>query len=169
MIKNDKQLAITKNNRVEFIKSLDELKIQMEEGDLFKELMINSITSQIESFDREISEYECLKNGKPLIIDSTIETLPEALIKVRISKGMTQKDLADKIGLKEQQIQRYESNNYESANFGRILNVAASLDISFEGTRLYINDVQLEVEGYDPNFIREATQQLQSKKYLLAV
>ena len=33
--------------------------------------------------------------------------LPIELIRARIAKGLTQKDLARKLGLKEQQIQRY--------------------------------------------------------------
>jgi HTH-type transcriptional regulator / antitoxin HipB len=45
---------------------------------------------------QEIAEYEELKSGN-------IETLPIALIKA-IVLGMTQKELAEKIGTQEQQI-----------------------------------------------------------------
>jgi HTH-type transcriptional regulator / antitoxin HipB len=41
-----------------------------------------------------------------------IEDLPTTLIKARIASGLTQKDLAERIGVQEQQIQRYEANHY---------------------------------------------------------
>jgi Helix-turn-helix len=47
----------------------------------------------------------------------SLNDLPTTLIKARISAGMTQKELAEKIGIREQQIQRYEANHYNSASF----------------------------------------------------
>jgi HTH-type transcriptional regulator / antitoxin HipB len=47
----------------------------------------------------------------------SLNDLPTTLIKARIAAGLTQKDLADKIGVREQQIQRYEANHYNSASF----------------------------------------------------
>jgi HTH-type transcriptional regulator/antitoxin HigA len=54
----------------------------------------------------------------------------------RIAKGWSQKQLAEALGLKEQQIQRYESERYASislSRFDRILSLlGAKLDASFE-------------------------------------
>ena len=47
-------------------------------------------------------------------------------ILARISQQLSQKDLVEKLGMKEQQIQRYEKDKYKSINlerFGRILSV----------------------------------------------
>jgi transcriptional regulator with XRE-family HTH domain len=43
-----------------------------------------------------------------------IEDLPKVLIQKRISLSMTQRELAEKLGIKEQMVQRYESTAYES-------------------------------------------------------
>ena len=168
MIKNEKQYAITRNKRDEFIKSL-ELVEKSNNNDLLNQIMTNSIVSQLETFDREIQEYEKLKNEKPTVIISSIENIPESLIKARIVRGLSQNDLAKKVGLKEQQIQRYESANYESANFERLLSIAKSMDIHFGDTKLIFNQEELKVDGYDPFFIREATNKLQSRGTLLMV
>jgi transcriptional regulator with XRE-family HTH domain len=51
------------------------------------------------------------------------------LIRARIARGLTQRDLAIKLGLKEQQIQRYEETDYASASLARINEVIRALDI----------------------------------------
>jgi transcriptional regulator with XRE-family HTH domain len=168
MIKNDKQHKITKKKRDDFMSSLELLK-SSNNNDLLKDIMINSLISQIETFDYELREYEILKNEKPQIITFNFNELPESLIKARIIKGFSQNELALKAGLKEQQIQRYESTNYESANFERLLNIAKSLEISFETSKIILRNDEIKVEGYDSLFIRRATGKLQSKKTLLTV
>ena len=69
-------------------------------------------------------------NRRPQIrLDSlgTVAELPATLIKARIARGLSQKDLADRIGLKEQQIQRYEATDYASASLTRIKEFVSAL------------------------------------------
>ena len=49
------------------------------------------------------------------------------LIKARIARGLTHKELAQRVGIKEQQIQRYEATDYEAANLSRLQAVASAL------------------------------------------
>ena len=58
---------------------------------------------------------------------STLEDLPNILIRARIAKGFSQRQLAEAIGLKEQQIQRYEAEEYASANLQRLSEIAKAL------------------------------------------
>ena len=44
--------------------------------------------------------------------------VPRLLIRARIARGLSQKSLAGRLVLKEQQIQRYEASEYASAKFG---------------------------------------------------
>jgi transcriptional regulator with XRE-family HTH domain len=44
---------------------------------------------------------------------------------------MTQKELAAKIGVQEQQIQRYEADRYASASLTRLTEIARALEIIF--------------------------------------
>ena len=50
-------------------------------------------------------------------------------IEARNGEGLTQKELAEKIGVYEQQIQRYEANNYQAVGFDRLQAVMSALDI----------------------------------------
>lgn len=62
----------------------------------------------------------------PSIVDS-FDELPQALVKARIALRLSQKDLADRPGMKEQQIQRYESTDYQSASMSRLLDDVQAL------------------------------------------
>lgn len=68
-----------------------------------------------------------MSNKIPQFIGGLLENLPEMLIEERVRLGLTQKQLADKMGLKEQQIQRYESSRYQSASLRRLQEVAKAL------------------------------------------
>jgi HTH-type transcriptional regulator/antitoxin HigA len=61
---------------------------------------------------------------------STLEDLPSILIRARIVKGFSQRQLAEAIGLKEQQIQRYEAEEYASANLQRLAEIANALGLN---------------------------------------
>ena len=52
--------------------------------------------------------------------------------------GMTQKELAEKMGVKEQQVQQDEANRYSSAGFQRIAAVAEALNIKIQETRVLL-------------------------------
>jgi HTH-type transcriptional regulator/antitoxin HigA len=56
--------------------------------------------------------------------------LATLLIKARVARGWTQRQLADELGVAEQQVQRYESTGYRSASLARICDVAAALDVT---------------------------------------
>ena len=82
---------------------------------------------------RILREYEALKEGSFAFekLDS-ISELPKLLICARIASGLTQRDLAGRLGLKEQQIQRYEASDYASASFTRIKEVVSALGIEVD-------------------------------------
>ncbi|HLP87020.1 MAG TPA: helix-turn-helix transcriptional regulator [Nostocaceae cyanobacterium] len=96
------------------------------------QVRLNTLQSHIEQFQQEIAEYENLKNHqgkiKKLQYDS-LEQLPEALIKARIIRGLTQEKFAQLLGVKPQQVQRDEANRYASASFAKILKIKDTLNI----------------------------------------
>ena len=61
---------------------------------------------------------------------ATLEELPRILIQARIAQGLSQRELAQSLGLKEQQIQRYESEEYSSASLQRLAQVAEALHLN---------------------------------------
>lgn len=57
------------------------------------------------------------------------------LIEFKIRAGMTQKELAEKAGMKEQQLQRYEAEHFQGISFKNLLRLlhAVGPDITIKG------------------------------------
>lgn len=135
MIKNEKQYNITRKKLRDFKVALRDIKDRdyATEGDLKKRIQIQSIEVDMKKLKTEIAEFEKLRSGKvQVIVAHSIQELPNILIKARIARSMSQKELAETLGMKEQQIQRYESNNYSSASLAKIEQIVEALEISIE-------------------------------------
>lgn len=131
MIQNERQYRITQTKLQEFEQEL--AAIDPQDPNLHPRQIVgwtNSYNLSIRQLKQEIAEYEQLKSGNIFtFVLGSLNDLPTTLIKARIAAGMTQKDLAEKIGVQEQQIQRYESNHYSSASFERLQSIADALKI----------------------------------------
>jgi len=131
MIKNEKQYKITHSWLKKFEegrKKIDSLPKSKEQPWL-RQAQRGSLEAQIRQLKEEIQEYEALKSGK-IVVPSldVLATVPELLIKKRIANGWTLEQLADRLGLHYQQIQRYESTDYATATFETMQKVAAVLN-----------------------------------------
>ena len=92
--------------------------------------MREGIESQLQELREEIAEYEALRSGKTTVWElDSLKDLPDALIRARIASGLTQHELAARLGLKEQQIQRYEATRYAGVSLDRIDEVASALGL----------------------------------------
>lgn len=132
MIKNERQYKITKTELAKLEQALSESGLQKETGidPLLLRAEQEGIRSQMADLRAEVREYDVLREGKFVFPSlSAFVDFPAILIKARIARGLTQKELATKLGLKEQQIQKYEATDYASANFSRIKEVARALGI----------------------------------------
>jgi Predicted transcriptional regulator with C-terminal CBS domains len=137
MITNERQLKITRAQAARFEKALAEMEQRQEEGvsPLLRRAERDALASQRESLRSEIAEYEALRGGKRQVFEaSSFEELPRLLIQARIARGMTQKDLAERLGLKEQQVQRYEGTGYASASLSRLRQVVEALEVQVRET-----------------------------------
>ena len=138
MIQNEHQYKVTQNKLKDLEQALVELKATKE---TLHPRQFSSrkkgLQLKFDNLSEEIEEYNGLKQ-QALIKISSIQDLPIALIKARIALGMTQKELAEKIGVKEQQVQRDEANQYSSAGFHRIAAVAKALNIKIQETNLLL-------------------------------
>jgi HTH-type transcriptional regulator / antitoxin HipB len=132
MIQNEHQYKVTQTKLRELEQSLIDLDINS--GNLSKRLLQaekNGIQVLVDRLCAEIVEYDNLKQQRTPIQICSLDELAIGLIKARISTGMTQKELAAKIGVQEQQIQRYEENQYASASLTRLTEIARALEIIF--------------------------------------
>ena len=132
MIKNERQYRITKKQVDRFSRTLATLRRQPAEAKdvhpLIAKAQEDALQSQLADLDEQLQEYEALKAGRfDLDALNAISELPTVLIKARIAQGLRQKDLAERLGLKEQQIQRYEATDYATASLTRIKEIANAL------------------------------------------
>jgi transcriptional regulator with XRE-family HTH domain len=95
-----------------------------------RDLLTRGIEQQLEQLREEIRAFEAVRQGSIDLRLASFEDLPTMLIQGRIAAGLTQAALADKLGLKEQQIQRYEQTGYAQASLTRVLAVASALGLS---------------------------------------
>ncbi|MFN7925714.1 MAG: helix-turn-helix domain-containing protein [Bryobacteraceae bacterium] len=133
MIKNEKQYRITRAQARRFEEALDELARQQRPADIGPRLwraQREAAESQLRDLQEQLDAYEQLQAGrsKELVLEA-VEDLPKALIRARIAAGMTQENLAHRLGVKTQQVQRYEATEYESASFARIRKVVLALGL----------------------------------------
>lgn len=130
MLKTNKQL----NNTKELLKRVIETRDSFKKNTISDEIQIVYSNRLINDLENQISEYENLQKDIVKIESKEITRFSDILIMARIAKGLTQKELADKLGLAEQQIQRYEANDYSGATFGKMVDVALALelDLRFE-------------------------------------
>jgi len=132
MIKNKRQYRIAKGQAARFEAALKTFGSKSRKDRSTHPKLVqaqkDAIQSQLDSLNGELHEYEELQSGKVPAPDlGYIAVVPRDLIRARIASGLTQKDLAKRLGMAEQQIQQYEAKDYESVSLARIAEIAKAL------------------------------------------
>lgn len=138
MITNERQYKITKSQLTLFQEAISSFdlknKTQLIGSEILALAELESLKSEVEILKNQIHEYETLRDGtKSSITTSSLSELPQVLIKARIVQNLSQKELANLLNLKEQQIQRYEAEEYHSASLKRLMEVAEALNLNISG------------------------------------
>lgn len=133
MIRNERQYRITKAQVEDFERKLQALDTQTEAPGIhprIRQAQRDAIRSQVDDLREDLIAYETLQAGRAKVLElSSLDELPAALIQARIAAGLTQKQLADRLRMKEQQLQRYEATEYAGASLERIREVVAALGV----------------------------------------
>jgi HTH-type transcriptional regulator/antitoxin HigA len=130
MITNEVQHRATRAHLAKFEEAIANLERQAAgAGDKKRRaLELGALRSQASDLEAELAEYELLRSGKLTSFEAhSLAQLADALVKARIAKGWTQRQLADALGVAEQQIQRYESTGYGAASLARLCDIADAL------------------------------------------
>ena len=134
MITNERQYRITKAEAERFEQALahgDQQGAHLHPR--LRQAMREGLESQLQDLREQLAEYEALRNGHVAVLElDSLDQLPDALIRARIAVGLTQKDLAGRLRLKEQQIQRYEATHYAGVSLKRIQEVATALGVKIQ-------------------------------------
>ena len=149
MITNERQYKISKKQLEHIRKAIEEFdfnaKALVYGSEILAEAEVNGLKSQEEELKDQLIEYENLKSGQNVDLGVySLANLPLILIKARIAQNMTQRDLAELLGLKEQQIQRYESEQYARASLRRLLEIAEALKVRITESAEISNVVEYE-------------------------
>lgn len=138
MIYSDKQYAISEREAGKLRDALAAAKSQDADAEAgqrwLRNTQIEAIKSQIATLEAELSHYALLKTGEITFARvHSLENLPSVLVQARIAAGMSQTDLAARLGLKPQQIQRYEASDYSSASLDRLIEICSALNVHTTG------------------------------------
>ncbi len=97
---------------------------------VLKTAQIDALRSQLGDLKAELEEYQALRSGKRQVLTlDSFDDLPRALVQGRIAAGLSQQELAARLGIKEQQVQRYEASDYQSASLARVAVVVRTLGL----------------------------------------
>ncbi len=137
MITNERQYRVTRKRAQEFARAIEAFDAGEYSGrDVHPRLVQaerEAMESQLADLREELGAYEQLKSaGTTVISHASLEELADGLIMARIAGGLSQRALAHRLDLKEQQVQRYEAERYASASFRRLCQVANALKVRIE-------------------------------------
>ena len=91
--------------------------------------------SQLDDIEAELAEYYALSQGQVTELEAeSIVGIGQALIKARIVRNLTQRELAERLSLAEQQVQRYEATLYRGVAAERLQQVADALRLRVRET-----------------------------------
>jgi transcriptional regulator with XRE-family HTH domain/Zn-dependent peptidase ImmA (M78 family) len=165
MIKNERQYRITKSQAEKFADAIRRVeKAPSSANPLVVKASREALESQLADLHSEIEEYERLLTGDVHLVEvESFQELPAALIRARIAAGLSQRDLGERLDMKEQQIQRYEATDFAGASFSTLsaivnaLGVSMREDILVPTEHLTVNKFLTRLEGFglDKTFVQK--------------
>jgi DNA-binding XRE family transcriptional regulator len=141
MITNERQYRITKAALKRFEDGLAALKTSGPGPDVHPRIhaaTIEANESQRDELREELERYDNLRSGR--IAQRTLHSLrelPIVLIEARIAARLTQRELAQRLGVPEQQVQRWEANSYSGVAIERLQEIADALQLQMRETVTY--------------------------------
>lgn len=136
MITNERQYRITKSEARKFEQAIAAARGREPSANVdprIHQAMIESLESELVVLRDQLERYESLKAGKVKSRKArSLRELPIVLIEGRIAAGFTQRELAKRLGVPEQQVQRYEATLYAGVSLQRLQEVADTLGLEIE-------------------------------------
>lgn len=131
MIRNDNEYREAVQRLTEERSRLEEHRVLLREAGL-SESEIKRVTDPMVSFHLQLAEevenYDNLKRGQFGRLDN-FRGLGHLLVALRISRGLTQRDLAQRLNVHESQVSRDERNEYFGITMERATRVLDALGV----------------------------------------
>jgi HTH-type transcriptional regulator / antitoxin HigA len=135
MIFSEKQYSVSTAELAKLKDALSAAECRQSDQLWLKQAEVDALKSQIADIEAELAEYDLLKSGQVSFSKIyALEELPRVLVQARIAAGLSQTDLAEKLNMKPQQVQRYEATDYMGASLARLVEVSRALGVKASGT-----------------------------------
>jgi ribosome-binding protein aMBF1 (putative translation factor) len=131
MIRNEAEYQEASKRLAEELRRLDEHRSRLKAAGL-EEIEIQRVIDPLESFHLQLKEeveaYERLKRGEFEELEN-LRGVGHLLITSRIAQGITQRDLARRLGVHETQVSRDERNEYFGITLERAAKILDALNV----------------------------------------
>jgi HTH-type transcriptional regulator/antitoxin HigA len=89
-----------------------------------------SYESMIRQLEDELREYNQLKSGELTLADvERLDQIAPFIAKIRIARGVSQTELARRLGVSKQVISRYEESEYQTVAIARLQEILDAVGI----------------------------------------
>jgi HTH-type transcriptional regulator/antitoxin HigA len=113
-----------------------------------RQMMHDATAARLEELRSRLTAYETLRaSGGAVVTLEDLEQLPHILIRARTAANMTQRALAARLGVSEQQVQRDEKNGYAGVSLGRLAAVARALGLGLHIEAILPSAVLVEADA----------------------
>ena len=142
MIRNDNEYREAVTRLSEEQGRIETQKVELEKMGLSPadvKRAIDPIRSFHLQLQEEVESYQRLKRGEFDEIRN-LQGLGQLLISARIARGLTQRQLAEKLGVNESQVSRDERNEYHGVTLDRAARILESLGVELRTTVVALSD-----------------------------
>ena len=128
MIKSDAQRERTVAQIAGFQQAL--AKVAQDKPDKRSAAIRGSYQSMIRQLEDELREYDQVKSGELTLPHvERLNQIAPFIAKVRIAKGVSQTELARRLGVSKQVISRYEESGYQTVAIARLQEILDAIGI----------------------------------------
>jgi HTH-type transcriptional regulator/antitoxin HigA len=133
MIKSDAQRERTAAQIEGFQQAL--AKVAYEKSDKRSAAIRGSYESMIRLLEGELREYDKLKAGEVALPHvERLDQIAPFITRIRIAKGVSQTELAKRLGVSKQVISRYEESEYQTVALSRLQEILDAVGIKTDVT-----------------------------------
>ena len=136
MIRTEQEYQLTLQNLAEQDERLKLQAAQLKAMKLTKDgikRVLDPVRVFAEQMREEVATYERLKRGEFDALEN-LAGMGQMLIALRISKGLTQRELAQRMGVNESQVSRDERNEYHGITLDRAQRILEVLEVRMTTT-----------------------------------
>jgi hypothetical protein len=138
MIRNERQYRASRAHRARLLATRADYEAAPQADPLAQSALLSSVDWLLDDVETELAEYEALRAGTVgEVVAEGLSALPDLLVKARIAEGLTQRQLAERLGVAEEAVQRDEAGGYARAGLDRLAGVADALGVRLRLTGVF--------------------------------